>query len=275
MNNNKALLSWNETLSLVINKNFTADAIAELLKGLEKLVDGGSPMITIYPHGKPPKTTHHRLLANEDPKLQIDTYDSGAYLLDPFYRAAIDGNVEGAFNIKMVAPNGFEKSEYFDLFYKRLGFSDEICLLIQLNDLEVASISLVRHVAMDRFSQQDINKLNTVFPVIKSIMLKWRKSIIELDTPNLEWQLDNALVSFGTSKLTPKESKILHMMLHGYAIKTIAEKLKNSVETIKHHRKSIYIKLDVSSQSELFYLFIASLKAMPEGTTDDPLIFLD
>jgi DNA-binding CsgD family transcriptional regulator len=275
MNNNNKLPAWYETLSLVINRSFSAEAIAELLKGLENFVDAGSAMITIYPHAKPPKTTHHRLLANEDPKLQIETYDSGAYLLDPFYRKAIDDKAEGAFSINMVAPTGFEESEYFDLFYKRLGFSDEICILIQLDELVVASISLVRHIGMPSFTHQDIDNLNIAFPLIKSMMIKWRQSISGLDTPNLEWQLDNALVNFGTSKLTPRESKILHMMLHGYAIKTIAEKLKNSIETIKHHRKNIYAKLDVSSQSELFYLFIASLKAMPEGATADPLEFLE
>ena len=134
---------------------------------------------------------------------------------------------------------------------------------------------MVRHAGESPFTKADINQLEIVYPLMKSILVKWRQNLELTASPNLEWQLDNALINFGNSVLTPRESKILHLILHGYSIKTIAEKLENSVETIKHHRKNIYIKLDVSSQSELFYLFIASLKAMPEGALVDPLTFLE
>ena len=96
MNNTNKLINWHKSLASVISKNFSSESIAELLKGLENLVDSSSGLVTIFPLGQPPQTTHHRLLANEDPQHQIDTYDSGAYLLDPFYRIAFDKKVEGA-----------------------------------------------------------------------------------------------------------------------------------------------------------------------------------
>jgi DNA-binding CsgD family transcriptional regulator len=269
------LMLWHKTLASVIEKNFNSEAIAELLKGLEQLVHGSSGLVTIFPVCQPPQTTHHRLLANEDPMFQVDAYDSGAYLLDPFYRIAIDEKVAGAFTLKDVSPEGFEESEYYNLFYKKLGFSDEICMLFQLDDDSIISISLVRHIGEEPFRTGNTKQLNIVYPLVKSILTEWRKYLIQSDRPNLEYQLDNALVKFGSSVLTPREGKILHLILHGYSIKHIAEKLENSLETIKHHRKNIYIKLDVSSQSELFYLFIASLKAMSEGARGDPLTFLD
>jgi len=268
------LILWHKTLAKVITNNFSSEAIAELLKGLEHLIDASSGLVTIFPILQPPQTTHHRLLANEDPKHQIDTYDSGAYLLDPFYRIAIDEKAEGAFTIKDVSPEGFEESEYYDLFYKRLGFLDEICLLFQFDDCSIISISLVRHMHEEPFRTGDIKQLNIVYPLVKSILEKWRKNITQPELLNLEYQLDTALAKFGSSVLTPREREILHMVLHGYSVKYIADKLDNSVETIKHHRKKIYSKLDVSSQSELFYLFIASLKAMPAGASADPLSFL-
>ena len=269
------LILWHKTLASVVTKNFNSEAIAELLKGLEHLINGGSGLVTIFPVSGPPQSTHHRLLANEDPIFQVAPYDSGAYLLDPFYRIAIDEKVEGAFTIRDVSPEGFEESEYYNLFYKKLGFSDEICILFQFDDHSIIIISLVRHTGEEPFRTGDIKQLDIVYPLVKSILTEWRKNLTQPETPNLEYQLDNALVKFGSSVLTPREGEILHLVLHGYSIKYIAEKLENSLETIKHHRKKIYIKLDVSSQSELFYLFIASLKAMPEGATGDPLTFLD
>lgn len=269
------LMLWHKILASVVEKNFNSEAIAELLKGLEHLIHGSSGLITIFPAYQPPQTTHHRLLANEDPMFQIDPYDSGAYLLDPFYRIAIDKQVEGAFTLKDVSPEGFEESEYYNLFYKKLGFSDEICMLFQLDDDSIISISLIRHISEEPFRADNIKQLNIIYPLVKSILTEWRKYLTQPETPNLEYQLDNALVKFGSSVLTPREGEILHLVLHGYSIKSIAKKLENSLETIKHHRKRIYIKLDVSSQSELFYLFIASLKTMPEGAIGDPLTFLN
>lgn len=275
MNNTNKLINWHESLALVISKSFSSEAIAEFLKGIENLIDASSGLVTIFPLAQPPQTSHHRLLANEDPQLQIDTYDTGAYLLDPFYRIAFDEKAEGPFTVKGVSPEGFEESEYYDLFYKKLGFIDEICIIFQFKDESIVIVSIVRHVGELPFTNADIKQLEIIFPLMKSILVKWRKNLDQTIVPNLEWQLDNALINFGNSVLTPRESKILHLILHGYSIKYIAEKLENSVETIRHHRKNIYIKLDVCSQSELFYLFIASLKAMPEGALIDPLTFLE
>ncbi|NQY88225.1 MAG: helix-turn-helix transcriptional regulator [Colwellia sp.] len=274
MNSTNQLINWHESLAAVVAKNFSSEAIAELLKGLENLVDASSGLVTIFPLAQPPQTTHHRLLANENPQYQLDTYDSGAYLLDPFYRIALDKKVEGPFTVKDVSPEGFENSEYYDLFYKKLGFIDEICILFQFEDQAIVSISLVRHAGERPFTRAEVKQLEIVYPLIKSILVKWRQSLEHTAPPNLERQLENALINFGNSVLTPRESKIIHLILHGYSIKYIADKLDNSVETIKHHRKNIYTKLDVSSQSELFYLFIASLKAMPAGALVDPLTFL-
>ncbi|MEW6999292.1 response regulator transcription factor [Colwelliaceae bacterium BS250] len=275
MSISKNTLDWHSCLATVIDKNFNSEAINELIKGLENLLGGRSTMFTVYPYGLQPQTTNHRVLADENPVTQIDTYDSGAYLLDPFYRLASHDKVEGPFTMTEIAPEGFEESEYFDLFYKRLGFNDELCIIFQLKDKAFASISLARHSTEKPFSQIEIEQVKQVFPLLKSIIEKWRQYTTKPSNANLEWQLDNALLKFGSSILTARECQILHLVLHGYSVKYIAEKLENSVETIKHHRKNIYMKLDVSSQSELFYLFIASLKAMPEGGTEDPLTFME
>jgi len=274
MSNAVDLKAWNQTLASVLAKNYSEEAIGLLLKGIEKLANSSSGMVTLYPHAQQPHTSHHRLLANEDPAIQIDKYDSGAYLLDPFYRKAYDDKVAGVFTMKDVAPIGFEESEYYNVFYKQLGYCDEICILFQLEQQAIVSISLARHTSEPLFSQEDINQLENVYPLLETIIDLWVQKQEPASERNLEWQLDNALVNFGQSLLTPRECEILHLILHGHSIKVIAQKLENSLETIKHHRKNIYIKLDVSSQAELFYLFIASLKAMPENSTSDPLLYM-
>ncbi|RLA01214.1 MAG: hypothetical protein DRQ47_08390 [Gammaproteobacteria bacterium] len=63
----------------------------------------------------------------------------------------------------------------------------------------------------------------------------------------------------------------MQLILRGHALKYVAIKLDNSLETIKYHRNNIYSKLDISSQAELFHLFISSLRAAPENFDSDPL----
>lgn len=270
----KKINLWSDVLANVISKNFSTDSINELLQSLESMLDGSSGMITLYPYLGTPQTTHHRLLANEDPNLHISTYEDGAYLLDPFYRHALDNKQEGVFKLDDVAPEGFKESEYYSVFYEKSGFEDEICIMFQLNDKSILSISVVKHNIHQNFNLENLAFIENTFNLLKSVFTQWLQTYEANFDGSFEGHLEHALGSFGSSLLTPKECEILHFVLHGYSVKYIAEKLENSVETIKHHRKNIYLKLDVTSQSELFYLFIASLKALPKGSKDDPLSFI-
>ncbi|WP_394173424.1 helix-turn-helix transcriptional regulator [Thalassotalea litorea] len=266
--------SWSDALSKVIAKDFSSDSIGELLKCIESLIQGESGMITLYSKSNRPKTTHHRLLADEDPEFHVTTYENGAYLLDPFYRRGLEDKLEGAFTLKDVAPEGFEHSEYYSVFYKNSGFENELCLILQLQSDFFLSLSIVKHEKGEVFDPRDIQTINLIFPLLKSVFDRYVSNYIQEVDTSFENHLDNALETFGSSMLTPKECDILHYVLRGYANKYIAEKMDNSAETIKHHRKNIYLKLDVSSQSELFYLFIAALKALPEGSKQDPLVYI-
>ena len=47
--------------------------------------------------------------------------------------------------------------------------------------------------------------------------------------------------------------------------------LEIAVETVRRHRKSIYRKLDVSSQTDLFSLFLNSMSCLGAAAGSDPL----
>ena len=57
----------------------------------------------------------------------------------------------------------------------------------------------------------------------------------------------------------------------GYGGFGSAERLDIAVETVRRHRKSIYRKLDVSSQTDLFSLFINAMSCLGEAAGEDPL----
>ncbi len=78
-------------------------------------------------------------------------------------------------------------------------------------------------------------------------------------------QIRDALSHFGASVLSERELEIARLILRGYSSKAMAERLAISPETIKVHRRHLYAKLDISSQPELFSLFIQSLGHDPEN----------
>ena len=72
--------------------------------------------------------------------------------------------------------------------------------------------------------------------------------------------------------LTARESQVVHLVLTGHTTKKLASVLGISPETVKLHRKHAYTKLGVSTQSQLFYLFIDALKSMSRYDEGDPLL---
>ena len=75
-------------------------------------------------------------------------------------------------------------------------------------------------------------------------------------------KLAEAVEAFLPSMLTPKEREITKLSLAGFDNQAIAKTLHVSSGTIKDHKKRLYAKVDVSSERELFSLFLGCLPAV-------------
>ena len=84
-------------------------------------------------------------------------------------------------------------------------------------------------------------------------------------------QLQQGLDCFGSDFLTGRETEVVQLILRGHSTRSISERLGISPETVKLHRRNSYGKLDISSQAELFYLFIDSLCSSQDYAGGDPL----
>jgi DNA-binding CsgD family transcriptional regulator len=62
-----------------------------------------------------------------------------------------------------------------------------------------------------------------------------------------------------TQSLTPREQGIVKLILQGFPNSKIAEQLDISAGTVKNHRWRLYYKLDITSERELFLLFLSDL----------------
>jgi DNA-binding CsgD family transcriptional regulator len=57
-------------------------------------------------------------------------------------------------------------------------------------------------------------------------------------------------------RLTPRETEIVGLMLRGYPTSMIAKRLNVSAGTVKNHRYRLYAKLDITTEREIFSLFL-------------------
>ena len=245
--------------------------VGKLVKALETLCNGSSSSVIVFSASEPPQIPYHRLLANERPDVHIDQYINAAYLIDPFYLAMQEEQLEGVYTLKDIAPQGFSESEFFQTYYVNVNLADEICLLIRAANNTDVILSVGRHPGDGCFSPNDRHMLHTLYSMTKELINQWVACRQTLDDISLEKRLDKGLEKFGSSILTPKECVVTNYVLKGHSLQSIADRLGNSVETVRHHRKNIYRKLDVSSQAELFYLFIESLKYGGANYGEDPL----
>ena len=246
-----------------------------LLIGLLKsLVPFDNGVILHYRHDETPL-----LVYNDAPsfkiKQQIDTFINGAFLIDPFYRAAVDDHASGLHHLSDLAPNGFEETEYYRSYFRYTEIKDEVGFIIHLSAEQFINISMSRLTLPQPFNPAQISVLKDITEVVETLCkLQWlaEHSPQPLPENKLPSQLDSALKHFGTAYLTDRETQVVQLFLHGHSTKSIAERLGISPETVKLHRKNSYAKLDVSSQAELFHLFIDSLASLSDYSGGDPLV---
>ncbi|WNW10304.1 LuxR C-terminal-related transcriptional regulator [Pseudomonas sp. DTU_2021_1001937_2_SI_NGA_ILE_001] len=182
-----------------------------------------------------------------------ELYLDGLYLLDPFYQAAREGLASGLYHLEEVAPDSFWQADYYLNYFQAHVLQDEVQFLLQLPE-GVLSVSL----GMRRsFSAVELGKLRLVSGWVLALLGQhWARSDIALPAPA---PMGDALARFGQGVLSERELEIARLILRGYSSKAMAQRLGISPETIKAHRRHLYAKLNISSQPELFSVFIREL----------------
>jgi len=255
-----------EATSLLGEPSFAA----ALGNGIRELIEADDVSLIRYPDAGPPEI-EYTLPPKRRGKTTLDRYVKGPFLLDPFYRAAqVDGRF-GVFRLRALAPSGFKESEYFRTWYHECGFQDECGLLIEL-DSGSLNLALGMTGSSRGFSKRQVDRLEAVFPAVEAMVRRhWNPLTSATEPTDLRARLQEALGAFGSSVLTRREQQVIELVLLGNSTRLVADKLGISAETVKLHRKHAYAKLDISSQAELFYLFVDALASHTGDSGADPL----
>jgi DNA-binding CsgD family transcriptional regulator len=250
----------------------SADFPELLVEMLEQLVPCNDATILLYPGTDLPIIEFFQV-PEESGTSTLDVFVKGAFLLDPYYMAATQDKKFGVFRLRDLSPTGFRDSEYYKTWYRSCGYQDECGFLIRIGDEGFVNIALGKTGSRAAFTKRELAILEAILPTVETLCQQhWADSGAEPAAVNLRAQLHSALDAFGSSLLTDRETQVINLVLHGHSTKTLAEKLSISMETVKLHRKHAYAKLEVSSQAELFYLFLDSVMSAGNYDGGDTLV---
>ena len=190
-------------------------------------------------------------------------YLDGVYQLDPFYTRFCKDRKTSAMLIRDVAPDRFNLTEYYQRYYRNIELKDEMAIFTDLQGGRFLFFSISRRGGEPRFRRRELKSVVRDLPVLASLC---RRHFAEpsynqetLSDNADERRMEYALERFGESALTPREHEVAVHILKGHSSKSLAREIDISPETVKIHRRNIYRKLGISSQSELFLRFLNTL----------------
>ena len=235
-----------------------------LVDALRQVVEFEWWMVMIYREHANPEMLHDNFTGSWRER-GLTTYVGGFYVLDPFYVMSRSLDRPEVCRLGDIAPDGFLDSEYHRAHYALGRIGDEVNYLWPLEPGVTLAISLERSENCVPFSDADVHRMEAVQPLLYALACRhWSMVRQELRPPaglELGRLVQEAAANFGRNVLTPRECEVVKLVLRGYSTKSISQALGISPGTVKVHRENIYGKLGVSSQAELFNLFIAYVSA--------------
>lgn len=263
---------WHAQIAGIIAAEDTPQFPAQLVEALKRVVAFDYAVFFAY-RGPERPICLYDTFTPEQRIVFVADYQEGPYLLDPFYQVCAERIDPGLYRLRDIAPDRFYHSEYYRSYYRRTGLAEEIGFVIALPNDMMLVISLMRAGTSAPFSDRDINKLHRVEPIVHAASIRhWRNLGSQRDAsaaqdtafPALGIQVTSAFERFGEGVLTRRERDVVRMVLRGHSSESIGRHFQISTGTVKIHRKNIYRKLGISSQSELFSRFIAYLSGALE-----------
>ena len=219
-------------------------------------------MVMVYHRHRNPDMLHENFTDSWRER-GLTTYVGAFFVLDPFYIMSRSLDHPEVCRLGDIAPDGFLESEYHRAHYATGRIGDEVGYLWPLESGVTLAISLERSENCVGFGTEEVHDLETVQPLLYALARRhWAAShprsagSVPLELGRL---VQEAAADFGRETLTPRECEVVKLVLRGFSTKSVSQSLGISPGTVKVHRENIYAKLGVSSQAELFNLFIASV----------------
>ncbi len=245
-------------LAKAIRSIGTADFVPALLDFMRSVAPFRGAFVSRLSPSRLPEHVFDNVRA-ERRSVVVDRWLDRAWLLDPFVVSYLGGRFDPVMVLEEVAPDRFSQTDYYSIYYRSVRLKDELAVFVELPQ-STLFFSLGRLIDEARFSRKDRARLLEAQPVIASLCEQHFNGQVahnpqpERGTVSLE-----DLIQGVCEGLTNREIEIVQHLLRGHSSQSIALVLDLSPATVKVHRKNIYRKLGISSQSDLFSIFLQSV----------------
>jgi DNA-binding CsgD family transcriptional regulator len=263
-------IAWHRSVAQLIEALDKPNFWAQLVRLLDQYVNFDSWVALQFSSTERPLVFAESPGEDGSPDQIFQDYLKGLYLLDPFYIASRERSQSGLFRLAEVAPEHFELTEYYQRYFRVNVVADEIQFNCQIDSDRTLCLSLG---STQRFGAEQIALLSMIQPWVIALLRQRlpfelaepasEHEPLSLQQPANDWrsQLEASVQQSRGAQLTARELDVGRLMLSGCSSKEIARKLEISAETVRVHKKHIYSKLGIKSQSELFSIFLQAQSA--------------
>ncbi|MFM0354814.1 LuxR C-terminal-related transcriptional regulator [Paraburkholderia nemoris] len=266
-------LAFHREIGAVIEALDSAQFWTRLTRALERYVVFDNWVALRFTPGVAPLVCAESPTPDGTVDVMFQDYLAALYQLDPFYIAATEKPASGFVTLADVAPDNFSMTDYYQRYFRKNIVGDEVHFNYMIDARHTLAFSLG---ATQRYGERDLAVLALCAPWVIALLRQRlpyetfdapepasNEAVTQAaintgapaDTPTYAARFEQVSSVGGRSSLTAREVEVAMLTLSGFSTRAIAEKLTISFETVRAHKKHIYTKLNVNSQSELFALF--------------------
>lgn len=252
---------WHAAIAAAISAPDERSQAAALAEAIGLVVEHEGTCLIAFHRDASPEVLHHTLEA-AGRKHYLDRYLAGPYLLDPLYQLAMRRTKPGLCRFRDELPDRFRSSEYYRQYCERTHLKDEMDFLCDVSRRTSLALVVGRRTRM--FSRAELQRLELIEPTVRACMDRvWRyhgdSHGGKAGGNEVHRRLTDCFAKFGRSVLTDRERQISQLLLRGHSSKSVARELNIAPGTVMVHKRNLFGKLGISSQYELFSLFIDDL----------------
>ena len=205
-----------------------------------------------------------------DPRTSLrlaEDYVGRYYAEDPNFGRIHSSGASGAVSVVGFDPKALPE-RYRERFFGENDLVDKMSTITWQPD-GVVYCNFYRVGATGKFLDGESTRLGEVLPLLAQIVTLHHRAMPALGTspanaadPEEEIRRLDSLLGPPLDRLTARERDVCLRVLLGYSSEAIALRLEIATSSVLTYRKRAYARLRISSQNELFALFLRSLKTL-------------
>jgi DNA-binding CsgD family transcriptional regulator len=249
-------LAWNG-LARVLTTVGTSSYLPALVDLIGGLVPHDRVTVTRYIVDQRPEFLTHRNFSDDLAARYLEVY----YPFDPFYMHWSRTQTTGVVPLARFSNQELKQGRYIAEFLAQSVIRDEVGIF--LDDGSRATLGVFLERAAKPFSIRDIARLEIAFPALSALHALHRR----LTTPQRPQRRPGRRSGSNRTgppqraeglwpELTAREREVASLILAGHPSRDIAKRLGISPGTVRNHRLSIYAKLDITSEREVFLAYL-------------------